>query len=109
MLGRLLERMEQRQREHEAAHVAEAHALLAGQVYPKAIEQVLEGLDRAGDDLLAGDGAVLGDPRPVDVEDVERRGMVDVFRGDEDWRPIPEMGEVRYLVDQIALAVDDHK
>ena len=48
-----------------AAHVEEAHALLAGEVHSEAVEQVFEGLDRAGDELLAGNGAVRGDPRPV--------------------------------------------
>jgi len=96
-----------RQRQHQAAHVAEAHTLLAGQVDPEAIEHVLERLDGAGDHLLLRDGAILRNPRAVDVEDIGRRRVLDVLRRDQDRRPVSEDGEVRHLVDEVALAVHD--
>src|SRR3546814_13401147 len=80
----------------------------------QALEEVVEGLDDAGYHLLAGRRVILLQPLVVDVEDVDRRRVLDVARRDQH-QPVGAVaarGEARQpgeLGDEVTLAVTDHQ
>jgi hypothetical protein len=70
-----------RQCEHQARHETEEHALLGGQVgADEARKQIIECLDDARCDLFPGLFVVCSEPIAVHIENIERRGMLDVSR-----------------------------